>query len=74
MHDLRARPHGDQTPEEAKETLRGVMYDGALPRSVQLAAAMALIELRGGRSVVSVMARLRRQIGIDKRRHKEARP
>jgi hypothetical protein len=73
LAELRACLHGDQSREAAKETLRGVMHNGNLSRPVRLAAAMALVELRGGRSVVSVMARLRREIGLDRKTAAEVR-
>lgn len=66
VEELRRKLRHDQSPEEAIETLRLLSRDEAIPGGARVEMAAALLELRTGRSVQSAMARLRREIGLDK--------
>jgi hypothetical protein len=62
---MKSRFNGKMTADEAAAALRAAMDDKTLPPIVRLHAAPAMLELRGGRSVQSVMARFRRAVGLD---------
>ena len=69
---LRERFNGRMTPEEAQATIEAARDDETLPPIVRLHLATAILDLRGGRSVQSTMARLRRAAGLDPEKPKRA--
>ncbi|MCR5872285.1 MULTISPECIES: hypothetical protein [unclassified Sphingomonas] len=63
--EMKKRFSGKMEPDEAMQVLRAAADDKELPPIVRLHLASAMLDLRGGRSVQSTMARFRRAVGLD---------
>lgn len=66
FRELKSLLGGKQTPDEAKSILRALAGDPDTPPIIRINIPITLLELAGGRSVQSAMARLRRASGLDK--------
>jgi hypothetical protein len=63
--EMKRRFNGKLTADEAMEVLSSAGNDKAFPPIVRLHTVTAIMDLRGGRSVQSTMARFRRAVGLD---------
>jgi len=63
--ELRTRFSGSLSVEDAMTTLSAAGRDQDMPPVLRMHTAMAILDLKTGRSVQSTMARFRRAVGLD---------